>query len=58
LRREALPLNEVLAAARQMAKAIQEAHEKWIIQRDLKPGKVKLTPSGQGKMLEPTSVIE
>ncbi len=45
LRRGALPLKEALTVARQMAEAIQEAHEKGIIHRDLKPGNVKITPS-------------
>src|SRR5262245_8991976 len=45
LRRGALPVKEALTIARQIAEAIQEAHEKGIIHRDLKPGNVKITPN-------------
>src|SRR5215470_1989000 len=52
LRRGPLPLKEALALARQIAEAIQEAHEKGIIHRDLKPGNVKITPNGRVKVLD------
>ena len=52
LRRGPLPLQEALTLARQMAEAIQEAYEKGIIHRDLKPGNVKITPNGQGTLLD------
>lgn len=52
LRQGPLPIQETLAVARQMAEAIQEAHEKGIIHRDLKPGNVKITPSGRVKILD------
>jgi serine/threonine protein kinase/TolB-like protein len=52
LQRGALPLNEALTISRQVAEAIQEAHEKGIIHRDLKPGNVKITPSGRVKVLD------
>jgi serine/threonine protein kinase/tetratricopeptide (TPR) repeat protein len=52
LRRGPLPLKESLALARQIAEAIQEAHEKGIIHRDLKPGNVKITPNGRVKVLD------
>src|SRR5262245_16036483 len=47
LQRGALPLKEALTVARQIAEAIQEAHDKGIVHRDLKPGNVKITPQGR-----------
>src|SRR5215471_4295004 len=44
--RAPLPVNEALAIARQIAEALEAAHEKGIIHRDLKPGNVKVTPEG------------
>ena len=46
LKRGPLPLDEALAVARQIAEALEEAHEKGIVHRDLKPANVKLTPDG------------
>ena len=47
-----LPLPEALAAARQIAEALEAAHEKGIIHRDLKPGNVIVTPAGVFKVLD------
>ncbi len=47
-----LPLDEALPIARQIAEAIEEAHEKTIIHRDLKPANVKVTPDGKVKVLD------
>ncbi|MCL4809764.1 MAG: serine/threonine-protein kinase, partial [Thermoanaerobaculia bacterium] len=47
-----MPLDEVRAIARQVAEALEEAHEKGIVHRDLKPQNVKLTPDGRAKVLD------
>src|SRR5215470_11982244 len=42
-----LPLEEALTIARQMAEALETAHEKGIVHRDLKPANVKVRPDAQ-----------
>ncbi|MEP6767712.1 MAG: protein kinase, partial [Acidobacteriota bacterium] len=48
----ALPVEEALSIARQIAEALEYAHERGIIHRDLKPANVKLTSDGQIKLLD------
>ena len=52
LKRGAIPVDETLAIAKQIAEALEEAHEKGIVHRDLKPANVKLTPDGKVKVLD------
>jgi serine/threonine protein kinase len=48
----AMPLDETLSVARQIAEALEAAHEKGIVHRDLKPANVKVTPDGRVKVLD------
>ncbi len=48
----ALPLEESLSIARQIAEALEEAHEKGIVHRDLKPQNIKASKEGKTKVLD------
>jgi serine/threonine protein kinase len=47
-----LPIPKALDYARQMAEALEAAHEKGIVHRDLKPSNVKVTAQGRVKVLD------
>jgi Tol biopolymer transport system component len=48
----ALPVDEALPIARQIAAALEAAHESGIVHRDLKPGNIKLKDDGTVKVLD------
>ncbi len=50
--RGAIPLDEALPIAKQIAEALEAAHEQGIIHRDLKPANVKVRPDGTVKVLD------
>ena len=52
LQRSALPLDDALRLAIQIAEALEAAHEKGIVHRDLKPANVKITPDDSIKVLD------
>ena len=52
LKRGSLPVDEALEVCKQIAEALETAHEKGIIHRDLKPGNIKLTSDGKVKVLD------
>ena len=52
LSRGPLPLADVLDVGRQVAAAVEAAHESGVVHRDLKPGNIMLTPSGVVKVLD------
>jgi eukaryotic-like serine/threonine-protein kinase len=52
LSRGAIPVEEALEIGKQVAEALEEAHNKGIVHRDLKPANVKLAPDGKVKVLD------
>jgi serine/threonine protein kinase len=50
--RGAIPLDEALPIAKQIAEAFEAAHEQGIIHRDLKPANIKVRPDGTVKVLD------
>src|SRR5262249_826246 len=49
---EPIPLDEALSIAKQIAEALEAAHERAIIHRDLKPANAKVRPDGMVKVLD------
>ena len=47
-----LPLDDVLSIARQIAEALEAAHDQGIVHRDLKPANVKVRDDGTVKLLD------
>jgi serine/threonine-protein kinase len=47
-----MPLQSALRVARQLAEALEAAHEKGIAHRDFKPGNIKITRNGMAKVLD------
>jgi serine/threonine protein kinase len=48
----AIPVEETLKLALQIAEALEAAHDKGVIHRDLKPANIKITPDGKVKVLD------
>ena len=47
-----IPVSEALHIARQIAEALETAHEHDVVHRDLKPANIKITPEGTVKVLD------
>ena len=47
-----LPLRAAINYAKQIAEALEYAHEKGVVHRDLKPANIKITPEGVVKVLD------
>jgi eukaryotic-like serine/threonine-protein kinase len=50
--RGVIPIDEVLAIAKQIAEALEAAHEQGVIHRDLKPANIKIREDGTVKVLD------
>ena len=52
LKKGPVPENELLDLSEQIARTLEDAHERGILHRDLKPGNIMVTPKGQVKLLD------
>ena len=52
IKQGAIPVEESLKLALQIAEALEAAHESGVIHRDLKPANIKVTPDGKVKVLD------
>ena len=52
IERGPIPVDEALSIAKQIAEALEAAHEQGVIHRDLKPANIKLRPDGTVKVLD------
>ena len=52
VRRGPMPVEDAVRVAKQIADAVESAHESGVIHRDLKPENVKITGDGQVKVLD------
>jgi hypothetical protein len=52
LKRGSIPFSEAIDFARQIAEALETAHEQGIVHRDLKPANIRITPDGKVKVLD------
>ncbi len=52
LTRGAIPVEEAIVIAKQIAEGLEAAHEKGIVHRDLKPANIKITRDGTVKILD------
>ena len=50
--RGAISIEEALPIAKQIAEALEAAHEQGIIHRDLKPANIRIRPDGRAKVLD------
>jgi len=52
LKKGSVPFSEAADLARQIAEALEVAHEQGIVHRDLKPANIRITPDGKAKVLD------